>query len=157
MVSRQPERRRIAGNHSAKRLFTRLFGPSVFYALLGRTDTAGEYFDNEGIAYQIDCIAISSGRPLYIDENDRLVALPEAMKPLTPVAFWSATGVWYEPDPSGRYRALAWPVWPGLGADRANETRRRLCLDTLAEQARRKPWVRMLPLAKFKESLGIRD
>ncbi len=118
---------------------------------------AGEFTDNATIAYQMDRIAISSGLALYIDENDRLQALPAPMAPLTPFAFWSVTGEWYEQDPGGKYQAVAWPICPALGEQAVNLTRSRLCLDPLESLRLRKSWIKTLPLAEFRAVFGLRD
>lgn len=130
---------------------------AFFMPLLIAQIRAGEFTDNEAIAYQIDRIAISSGQALYIDENDRLRALPDPMKHLTPFAFWSVTGEWDEPDPGGNYRAVAWPIYPALGEEAVNLTRSRLCLDPLESYRQRKPWVGFLPMETFRQIFGLRD
>ncbi|HNM27159.1 MAG TPA: hypothetical protein PKL15_17070 [Saprospiraceae bacterium] len=115
----------------------------------------GEYLDNTTIAYQMDRIAVSEGRALYIDEKDLLQALPAGQTPLAGRVYWSATGEWDDFLPNGE--SVIWPVWPGLGEAGANKTRQRLCLDSVSDGARRKPWLRQASAKEIRTAFGIKD
>lgn len=110
----------------------------------------GEYFGNEGLAYQIDRLAVSSGEALYIDAQDRLQQ-GGRMPDLTPHASWSVMGVWYDQDPETK-KLIEWPVYPGTAI--ANTSRSRLCLDTVEAARARMPWIQKIDFKKFTEIFG---
>lgn len=115
----------------------------------------GEYTDNTTIAYQIDRIAVSEGRALYIDEEDQLRELPTPQTPLVGRAYWSVTGEWDDFLPSGE--SVLWPIWPALGEAGANKTRQRLCLDPVSGVVSRKPWLRQASATAVRTAFGIKD
>jgi hypothetical protein len=111
-----------------------------------------EYFDVDGLAYQIDRIAVSSGLALYINEKDSLV-YDTHMPVFQNGQYYSVTGYWYDTSPLDGVDYF-WPVFEPILTSRLKITRERLCLDTYEHYLRRYPRIKSVPISELKKLFG---
>jgi hypothetical protein len=111
-----------------------------------------EYFNTDGLAYQIDRIAVSSGQALFVDEAGNLLSdttMPVFMYGI----FYSVTGYWYDISPSDGVNYF-WPVFEPMLNGKLQTTRRMLCLDTLEQYRQRTPYIKSAPAGELKKMFG---
>lgn len=111
-----------------------------------------EYFNTDGLAYQIDRIAVSSGQALYVDDAGNLLSdttMPVFMYGI----FYSVTGYWYDISPSDGVNYF-WPVFEPMLNGKLQTTRRMLCLDALEQYRLRNPYIKSAPAGELKKMFG---
>ena len=111
-----------------------------------------EYFDVDGLAYQIDRIAVGSGLALYIDEHNML-KYDMTMPVFLNRQYYSVTGYWYDRSPRDE-KEYFWPVFEPFRAKQLNATRERLCLDPYEHYLSRRPRTESAPAETLIKMFG---